>query len=73
MELQIREERAESVSIVDTFSLSPEGARSQQDIVLSSALEEVIRRRSNACHEIINISSWKEFYEDANTARSVLE
>ena len=72
MELQIREERAESVSIVDTFSLSPEGARSQQDIVLSSALEEVIRRRSNACHEI-NIRSWKEFYEDANTARSVLE
>ncbi len=75
MELQLREELAESINIVDEFTLSPTGAISQHDVVLSSALEgEVMRKRINARQEAVKIRSWKEFYEgDDSTARSVPE
>ena len=74
MELQIREERAESASIVNDFSLNPTGIISQHDVLLSLALEEEITRRRNACHESVKTRSWKEFYEDdASTGRSVPE
>jgi hypothetical protein len=73
LELQRREERAESISLVRSFSFSLEVANPKNDNVLASALQgEVVRRREPPKTKTVGFRSWKEFYEeDVNTAQFV--
>lgn len=73
LEPQRREERAESISLVRSFSLSLDVANPKNDNDLASALQvEVVRRREPSKTKTVGFRSWREFYEeDVNTAQFV--